>query len=186
MVKNLPANAGDGRDAGLIPGSGRSPGGGHGNPLGYACLENPTDRGAWRAIVHRVAQTRTPLKRLSTHIPHMYRSCQNKHRQRQKLYRKRRELPLHSRTEADVVCCQLPRQKCRVHRVADGMPPHWGDPAPSGSHWRAVSSSWGLPLSFTTLDGGRVALSVVVAVQHFELHTKNGCNSKFCVLYTLP
>ena len=62
VVKNLPANAGDGRDVGLIPGSGRSPGGGHGNPLGYACLENPMDRGAWWAIVHRVAQTQTPLK----------------------------------------------------------------------------------------------------------------------------
>ena len=44
-VKNLPANAGDARDAGLIPGWGRSPGGGHGNPLQYSCLENPMDRG---------------------------------------------------------------------------------------------------------------------------------------------
>ena len=55
MVKNLLANAGDVRDAGPIPGSGRSPGGGHGNPLQYSCLENPMDRGAWRATVHRVA-----------------------------------------------------------------------------------------------------------------------------------
>ena len=45
MVKNLPANAEDVRDAGSIPGSGRSPGGGHGNPLQYSCLENPMDRG---------------------------------------------------------------------------------------------------------------------------------------------
>ena len=45
MVKNPPANAGDARDAGLIPGSGRSPGGGHGKPLQYFCLENPVDRG---------------------------------------------------------------------------------------------------------------------------------------------
>ena len=44
MIKNLPANAGDLRDAGLIPGSRRSPGGGHGNPLQYSCLENPMDR----------------------------------------------------------------------------------------------------------------------------------------------
>ena len=50
MVKNLPANAGDVRDVGSIPGSGRSPGGGHGNPLQYSCLENPMDRGTWQAI----------------------------------------------------------------------------------------------------------------------------------------
>ena len=58
-VKNLPANAGDIRDSGLIPGSGRSPGGGHGNPLQYSCLETPMDRGAWRAIVHGVTKSRT-------------------------------------------------------------------------------------------------------------------------------
>ena len=46
--KNVPANAGDSRDSGLIPGSGKSPGGGHGNPLQSSCLENPMDRGAWR------------------------------------------------------------------------------------------------------------------------------------------
>ena len=52
MVKNLPANAGDAGDMGLIPGSGRSPGGRNGNPLQYSCLENPMDRGAWWATVH--------------------------------------------------------------------------------------------------------------------------------------
>ena len=52
MVKNLPANAGDVRDLGSISGLGRSPGGGHGNPLQYSCLENPIDRGAWWATVH--------------------------------------------------------------------------------------------------------------------------------------
>ena len=52
--KNPPGNAGDVRDAGSVPGSGRSPGGGHGNPLQYSYLENPIDRGAWRATVHRV------------------------------------------------------------------------------------------------------------------------------------
>ena len=66
MVKNLPANAGDVRDAGLIPRSGRSPGGGHGNPLQCSCLENPMDRGAWQATVHRVTKSRTQLKQLST------------------------------------------------------------------------------------------------------------------------
>ena len=51
MVKNLPANVGDIRDVGSIPRSGRSPGGEHGNPLQYSCLENPMDRGAWLATV---------------------------------------------------------------------------------------------------------------------------------------
>ena len=55
MVKNPAANAGDIRDVGLIPGLGTSPGG-SGNQLHYSCLENPLDRGAWRATVHRVAK----------------------------------------------------------------------------------------------------------------------------------
>ena len=54
MVKNLPASAGDMRDKGLIPGLGRPPAGGHGNPLQYFCLENPMDRGAWQATAHRL------------------------------------------------------------------------------------------------------------------------------------
>ena len=63
VVKNLPANAGDVRDAGSsVPGSGRSPGGGHGNPLQHSCLENPTDRGAWLATVHSVAKSQARLK----------------------------------------------------------------------------------------------------------------------------
>ena len=60
VVKNLPANAGDIRHAGLIPGLGRSPGGQHGNPLQYPCLENSIDRGAWQAAVlgsHRVGHS---------------------------------------------------------------------------------------------------------------------------------
>ena len=57
-VKNLSVNAGDIRDTGSIPGLGRSPGGGHGNPLQYSCLENPMDRGAWRATVHRMPESR--------------------------------------------------------------------------------------------------------------------------------
>jgi len=56
VVKKLPAGAGDIRDKGSIPGSGRSPGGRHGSPLQYSCLENPIDRGAWRASVHGVAK----------------------------------------------------------------------------------------------------------------------------------
>ena len=54
VVKNLPTNAGDIRDRGLIPRLGSSPEGGNGNTLQYSCLENPMDRGAWRAIVHSV------------------------------------------------------------------------------------------------------------------------------------
>ena len=56
MVKNLPVNAGDIRDTDSIPGLGRSPVGGNSNPLQYSCLENPMDRGAWQAAVHRVAE----------------------------------------------------------------------------------------------------------------------------------
>ena len=56
-VKNPSANAGDTGDPESIPGSGRSPGGGHSNPLQYSCLENPMDRGVWWATVHRVAES---------------------------------------------------------------------------------------------------------------------------------
>ena len=64
MVKNPPANAGDARDMGSVPGSGRSPGEGNGNPLHYSCLENSMDRGAWWAIVNRVPKSSA---RLSMH-----------------------------------------------------------------------------------------------------------------------
>ena len=59
MLKNTLANSGDIRDVGLIPGSGRSPRGGHGNPLQYSCLENLMNRGDWRATVHRDAEPDT-------------------------------------------------------------------------------------------------------------------------------
>ena len=64
-VKNPPTNAGDARDWGLIPGSGRSPGEGNGNPLQYSCLTNPMDRGAWQATVLRIAKS---LILLSIHM----------------------------------------------------------------------------------------------------------------------
>ena len=67
MVKNPPAHAGDTRDVGLIPGLGRSSEGRHGSLLQYSCLENPMGRGAWRTTVHRVVQSQTRLKQLSTH-----------------------------------------------------------------------------------------------------------------------
>ena len=61
VVKNLPASAGGVRDGGSIPGLGRSPGGGHGNPLQYSCLEDPMDRGAWQVTAHRVTKSQTQL-----------------------------------------------------------------------------------------------------------------------------
>ena len=64
VIKHPPAQAGD---VGLIPGSGRSPREGNGNPLQYSCLDNPVDRGAWRAAVHGVTQSRTRLKQFSMH-----------------------------------------------------------------------------------------------------------------------
>ena len=64
VVKNLPASAGDIRDAGSIPGWRRSPGGGNGNLLQYSYLEDSMDRGAWQAAAHRVFKSRTQL---STH-----------------------------------------------------------------------------------------------------------------------
>ena len=59
VVNNLCGNARDSRDAYSIPGSGRYPGRGHGNPLHYSCLKNPMDRGAWWATVHRVTKSQT-------------------------------------------------------------------------------------------------------------------------------
>ena len=75
-VKNLPANAGDKRDLGSIPGSGRSLGERNGHPPPYSCLENPMDRGVWQATVHRVTQSQTQLKPLSTHthVPYLGKS----------------------------------------------------------------------------------------------------------------
>ena len=67
VVKNPPTNARDVRDTGSIPELGGSPGGGHDNPLQHSCLENPTDRGAWRATAHGVAKSRTGWKHPSTH-----------------------------------------------------------------------------------------------------------------------
>ena len=69
--KGPACNAGDTGDAGWIPGSGRSPGAGHGNPLQHSCLENLMDRGAWWATVYSIAKSRTQLKKLSMHA-HLY------------------------------------------------------------------------------------------------------------------
>ena len=75
VVKNPPANVGDVRDSGSIPGLGRSPGGGHVNPLQYSCLENPMDRGSWQSMVHGVAKSQTWLKQLSTHAWFVLERC---------------------------------------------------------------------------------------------------------------
>ena len=75
VVKNPSANAGDVRDTGSILRSERSPRGGHGSPLQCSCLEDPMVRGTWRATVHRVAKSRTQLKRLSAHASEVCRSC---------------------------------------------------------------------------------------------------------------
>ena len=72
MVKNLPATAGNLRDEGLIPGSGKSPGGGHSNPLQYSCLENSMDREALWATIHGVTKNWTQLKQLSIHACDVY------------------------------------------------------------------------------------------------------------------
>ena len=77
VVKNPLANAGDIRDTVLIPRSGRSPEGRHDNSLQYSGLENPMDRGAWRAIVHGVADSQARLKWLSTHAQSTYRTTTN-------------------------------------------------------------------------------------------------------------
>ena len=66
VVKNLPADAGNTRDVGLIPGLGRSSGGGNGHPLQYSCLKNPMNGGAWKATVHGLTKSWTRLKQLNT------------------------------------------------------------------------------------------------------------------------
>ena len=71
VVKNLSRKAGDAKGAGLIPGLGRSPGEGNGNPLQYSCLENSMDRGAWRAIIHGA---------VTEHTQHMYVESRKSHR----------------------------------------------------------------------------------------------------------
>ena len=69
VVKNPPANAGDIKDMGLIPGLGRSPGGGNGSPLQHSCLENSKERGAWWATVHRFTESDRTNATQHTHIP---------------------------------------------------------------------------------------------------------------------
>ena len=74
VIKNMPANT---RDAGFTPRSRRSPGGGHGNPLQYSCLDNQMDRGARLVTVHRVAKDRTQVKQLSMHPCNSVGKCED-------------------------------------------------------------------------------------------------------------
>ena len=78
VTENTPASAEDLRDTGSIPGCGRPPGGGHGSPLQYSCLENPLDTGAWWATVYRVAKSQTWRKWLSTHTRTHIHHCARK------------------------------------------------------------------------------------------------------------
>ena len=71
MVTNSPAYAGEAGDAGSIPGLGRSPGEGNGNPLQYSCLRNPMDRGPWWAIVHWVTKESNTMKQFTVLLQHM-------------------------------------------------------------------------------------------------------------------
>ena len=75
VVKNPPANAGDTRDTGLIPGSGRSPGLGNGSPLQYSCLGNPMDKGPWKASVHGVVKSWTWLSKKNQKLLRLRREC---------------------------------------------------------------------------------------------------------------
>ena len=92
--KNLPPNAGDTRDVGSVSGSGRSPGGGHGNSPRYSCLENPMDRGAWRATVRRVTQSQIPLSNWADTQHMIFRTYQRKRKGRRRL---------HSAKDTDIV-----------------------------------------------------------------------------------
>ena len=78
MVKNPPANAVDIRKAGSVPGSGRFPGAGHGNPLQYSCLENTVGRGTWQATSHRVVNSQTQLRDLALTHTHTHASSMSK------------------------------------------------------------------------------------------------------------
>ena len=75
IIKNPPANSGDIRDPGSMSLSGRSPGGGYGNPLQNSCLENLMDRGASWATVHRITKSQTLLKQLNTHVKNVIGKC---------------------------------------------------------------------------------------------------------------
>ena len=120
VVKNLPATSAATVDVSLIPGLGRYPGKGNGNPLQHSCLENPTDREAWWATVHRVAQNQTRLKRLSSS------SSSSKFRKAQRREKKSWFFNLTSWTTASLVAQQyrihLPMQETLVWSLGGEHP----------------------------------------------------------------
>ena len=134
MVKNLPTNAGDIKDAGSIPELGRAPAGGHGNPLQYSCLENPMDRGAWQAIVQRVKKSRTWLKGLNMHTlsPGSRKACWGGGGCLGPMIER---LVVHILTIGEKVrrekMCEV-RQGCWVHRTESEMQVCFGNPQPRG------------------------------------------------------
>ena len=101
--KESACNAGD---TCLIPGLGRSPGGGHGNPLQYSCLGNPMDRGAWPATEHRVTKSPTQLKQLSMHHTYLIRTTTTKD---QSVEGRERTLRRLSRSQSPLVPTHLPQ-----------------------------------------------------------------------------
>ena len=104
MVKNPPANAGDVRDVGLILGLERFPGGGHGSPLQYSCLESHMDRGAWKATVHRASKSQTQVKRLNTHTLLNIWGCPELDKHMRKGAPRRAKFKLKSRAHVDGEC----------------------------------------------------------------------------------
>ena len=106
VVENPPVNAGDLRDAGSIPGSGRSPGEGKGNPLRYSCLGKLMDRGPWWATVHGITKSWAQLKQLSTnmHTPHTY------------LVVQKNQIKMDQRPECHSQNCKILRRKYRARQ----------------------------------------------------------------------
>ena len=141
MVKNPPAYAGHVREEGLIPKLGRSPGGGNGNLLQYSCLENPMDRGAWWATVHRVAKRQTQLN--DKHY-HLYPTFQ---------FSSVSSVAQSCPTLCDLMNCSMPGlpvhhhlpefTQTHVHRVGDATQPSHplsspSPPAPNPSHHQSL------------------------------------------------
>ena len=121
-IKNPPANTGDVRDTGSIPGLGRSPGGGHGNPLQYSCLENPIDRGAWQVMVHQFSSVTQSCPTLCN--------------------------PMNRSTPGLPVHHQIPEFiQTHVHRVRDAIQPSYPLLCPSPPAPKSLPASGSFPMS---------------------------------------
>ena len=141
MVKSPPANAADSRDLGSIPGLGRSPGGGNGNPRPSSCLENPTDRGAWRATVQGVVKSWTQLHSHASHSNFQWKI---------KRYWKQ---DFSLTAILGKACCPPPRSRacsdthCPLY---SGVSPFWPSQRCPGP--RPASTSWSRVLLTSSLD----------------------------------